>query len=50
MRSDIVDVEGRANETVDGRDNPGKEESRIFTGWDAIFVGIKSSFLRITVV
>lgn len=32
MRSEMVDVDGRANESVDGRDNPGKDESRILTG------------------
>ena len=34
----MVDVEGRENESVDGRDNPGKDESRTFTGCDAILM------------
>lgn len=33
----MVDVEGRAKETVDGRDSPGKHERRILT-FEAILV------------
>lgn len=32
----MLDVDGRENESVDGIDNPGKDDRRILTGWDAI--------------
>lgn len=36
VRSAMLDVEGSENETVDGSDRPGKEESKMFTFGDAI--------------
>lgn len=36
VRSEIVDVEGRENESVEGRESPGNEERRTFTLGDVI--------------
>lgn len=36
VRSEMLEVEGSENETVDGSDRPGKEESRTLTFEDAI--------------
>ena len=37
VRSVIVDAEGREKERVDGRESPGNEERRTFTGCEFIF-------------
>lgn len=42
MRSMSVDVGGRENETVEGRERPGKDERRTLMFWDAI-VAVASS-------
>lgn len=36
LRSDTVDVEGMANDSVEGRESPGNEERRTFTFADVI--------------
>lgn len=43
VRSDVLAVDGKVNESVAGSDSPGKDDSRMLTFEEAIFERVRNS-------